>query len=51
MISLELFKKKLGTLANNYTEEELIKTKNDMDDLADLLFNDYFDKLKNKKIS
>ena len=45
MISLETFKKKLGPLADNYSEEELIKMKNDMDGLADLLFDDYFDNL------
>ncbi len=51
ILSLEVFKKKLGPLADNYNEEELIKMKNDMNGLADLLFDDYFDKLKNKKNS
>ena len=51
ILSLEVFKKKLGTLAYKYNEEELIQMKNDMNGLADLLFDDYFDKLKNKKNS
>lgn len=46
MISLETFKKKLGPLADNYNEEELIKMKNDMDGLANFLLDEYIDKLK-----
>ncbi len=46
MISLEAFKKKLGPLADNYNKEELIKMKEDLDGLANLLFDDYFKNLK-----
>ena len=51
MISLETFKKKLGPLADNYNEEELIKMKNDMDGLANFLLDEYVDKSKNKNES
>lgn len=46
MISLEEFKKKLGDEAEKYSEEELIKLKEDTDGLANFLFDAYVDKLK-----
>lgn len=48
MISLEDFKRKLGDEANKYSEEELIKLKEDMDGLANFLIDEYIDKLKEK---
>jgi hypothetical protein len=46
MVSIEEFKKKLGDLAKSYSEEELVKMKNDMSKLADLLFDEYLEDLK-----
>lgn len=46
MVSMKEFKKRLGNIANNYSEEELIKLKEDMDGLANFLLDEYIDKLK-----
>lgn len=49
MISLKEFKNKLGDEAEKYSEEELIKLKEDMDGLANFLLDVYVDKLKGSK--
>jgi len=51
MLSMEEFKKKLGGEVNKYSEEELIKLKEDMDGLANFLLDEYVDKSKNKNES
>ncbi len=46
MISLEEFKKKLGDEVKKYSEEGLIKLKEDMEGLANFMLDEYIDKLK-----
>lgn len=48
---MEEFKKKLGDEVNKYSEEGLIKLKEDMDGLANFLLDAYVDKLKEKNKS
>lgn len=49
MISLQELKDKLGDEAKKYSEEELIKLREDMDGLANFLLDAYVDKLKGSK--
>ncbi|MFA6273643.1 MAG: hypothetical protein WC662_00600 [Candidatus Paceibacterota bacterium] len=39
MISLEEFKKALGSLEQELTEEEILKLRENQDQMADILFN------------
>lgn len=41
MINLEEFKKSLGTLKDELSEEEILKLRENQDQLADILFNSW----------
>lgn len=48
MISLEEFKESLGTLRSELSEEEILKLRENMDKMADILFNSWLKELNKK---
>lgn len=49
MISLEEYKKALGPLAQELSEEEILKVRDNQDQMAEILFNMWLEEIKNKK--
>jgi hypothetical protein len=49
MISLEEYKKALGPLAQTLSEEEILKARDNQDQMAEILFYEWLKEIKNKK--
>lgn len=50
MISLEEFKSSLGYLKDTLTEEELLKLRENQDQMADILFNSWLSNINEKVV-
>ena len=48
MIPLEEYKKALGPLVDKLTEEEILKTREDMDKMAEILFDMWLKEVQKK---
>lgn len=49
MISLEEFKNSLGDLAKDLTEEEILRVRDNQDQMAEIMFNMWLKEKNNKK--
>ncbi|HTE49033.1 MAG TPA: hypothetical protein VK675_03950 [Candidatus Paceibacterota bacterium] len=50
MISLEEFKKALGNLKNELSEEEILKLRENQDQMAEILFNSWLMEINKNKV-
>lgn len=50
MISLEEFKKALGSLSEQLSEEEILKLRENQDQMAEILFNSWLAEINNSKV-
>ncbi len=50
MIGLEEFKKSLGSLKDQLSEEEILKLRENQDKMAEILFNSWLDKINGNKV-
>lgn len=50
MISLEKFKEALGDQVKELSEEEILKLRNDQDQMAEILFNSWLAEINGNKV-
>ena len=50
MIDLEEFKKALGSLKNELSEEEILKLRDSQDKMAEILFNSWLIEINQSKV-
>jgi hypothetical protein len=48
MISIEEYKKALGPLVQELSEEEILKVRDNQDQMAEILFNMWLEEIRNK---
>jgi hypothetical protein len=50
MIDLDEFKKSLGTLQDELSEEEILKLRENQDQMAEILFNSWLTEINQNKV-